>query len=122
MVSRGVGRAAVQLNPAELGAMHINIDLKSDQINVQISVAQSATREVMEAALPRLREQLQAEGYTNITIDLDNDGPGEQLDRNASQGLAFENGSTVGHDSSVGEETQQSSVSSIRRSVIDLFA
>ena len=124
MVSHGIGRAAVQLNPADLGAMHINIDLKADQLTVQISVAQSATREVMEAALPRLREQLEAEGYTGITIDLDNEGLSEQQhDRNANKNSGFGHSSTVAATETPDTaDTPGTSATSIKNNLIDLFA
>ena len=123
MVNHGIGRAAVQLNPADLGAMHISIDLKSDQLNVQISVAQSATREMMESALPRLREQLQAEGYSDINIDLSSDQSGEQQsDQQASADTGFDRSSPMGASVVASNESQVISAMSSKRSLIDLFA
>ena len=123
MVNRGIGRAAVQLNPADLGSMHISIDLKSDQLNVQISVAQSATREMMESALPRLREQLQAEGYSDINIDLSSDQSGEQQsDQQTDADTGFDRSSPMGASVVASNESQAISAMSSKRSLIDLFA
>ena len=123
MVNRGIGRAAVQLNPADLGSMHISIDLKSDQLNVQISVAQSATREMMESALPRLREQLQAEGYSDINIDLSSDQSGEQQsDQQTDADTGFDRSSPMGASVVTSNESQAISAMSSKRSLIDLFA
>ena len=123
MMEQGIGRATVQLHPAELGSMRINIDLKADQLNVQISVVQGNTREALESALPRLRAQLEADGFSGININLEG---GQTGDRRSGQMSGNEQVFDLYNDS----EAQISNVlpgrSEIatpgKRSLIDLFA
>ncbi|MEM7258277.1 MAG: flagellar hook-length control protein FliK [Pseudomonadota bacterium] len=70
MLGRGVNTATVNLHPAELGAVRINLEMKPDQLQVQIIATQATTRDILEAALPRLREQLETEGFNAVSIDL----------------------------------------------------
>jgi hypothetical protein len=56
MVSRNVQQAEIKLTPPELGPMEIKISLQNDQTSVHFLAHHSATRDALEAAIPRLRE------------------------------------------------------------------
>lgn len=62
MVSQGVQQAEIRLDPPELGHMLVKIQVHGDQTQVQFHVAQSQTRDLVEQAIPRLRELLQEQG------------------------------------------------------------
>ncbi len=72
MIEQGMARATLQLNPAELGALNIKLETLGDQLNVSIHAAQSATRDVLEQTLPRLREHLSQQGFTEVNVSLGN--------------------------------------------------
>lgn len=56
MISRNVQQAEIKLTPPELGPMEIKISLQNDQTSVHFAAHHSATRDALEAAIPRLRE------------------------------------------------------------------
>lgn len=62
MVSNGIQHAEIRLDPPELGHMTVKIQVHGDQTQVQFHVTQSQTREMVEQAIPRLRELLQEQG------------------------------------------------------------
>lgn len=62
MVSQGIQQAEIRLDPPELGHMLVKIQVHGDQTQVQFHVAQSQTRDLVEQAIPRLRELLQEQG------------------------------------------------------------
>ncbi|WP_198780515.1 flagellar hook-length control protein FliK [Shewanella putrefaciens] len=62
MVSQGIQHAEIRLDPPELGHMLVKIQVHGDQTQVQFHVTQSQTRDVIEQAIPRLRELLQEQG------------------------------------------------------------
>jgi len=54
--------AELRLNPRHLGPIQVRIQLDDDQATLHIQAHQAATREAVEAALPRLRESLAEAG------------------------------------------------------------
>lgn len=61
MVNHKIMEADVKLNPPHLGPLEIRIALSNDQASINFSTHHGAVKDVIEAALPRLRELL-AEG------------------------------------------------------------
>ncbi|MFB2800251.1 flagellar hook-length control protein FliK [Shewanella seohaensis] len=62
MVSQGIQQAEIRLDPPELGHMLVKVQVHGDQTQVQFHVTQSQTRDIVEQAIPRLRELLQEQG------------------------------------------------------------
>ncbi|NRD31295.1 MULTISPECIES: flagellar hook-length control protein FliK [unclassified Shewanella] len=62
MVSQGIQHAEIRLDPPELGHMLVKIQVHGDQTQVQFHVTQPQTRDLVEQAMPRLRELLQEQG------------------------------------------------------------
>ncbi len=58
MIDQDLGAAHIKLNPPELGALDIRISMVDEKAYVQLVASESATRELLETALPRLRELL----------------------------------------------------------------
>ncbi len=62
MVQGKLGRMSLQLHPADLGVLEIEILTQDGVASVDFSAVQPATRELLDATLPRLRELLQQQG------------------------------------------------------------
>ena len=62
MVSQGTLHAEIRLDPPELGPLVVRIQVQGDQTQVQFHVVQPQTRDIVEQALPRLREMLAEQG------------------------------------------------------------
>ena len=57
-------RAELKLNPAELGPVHIRLEMQADQASVTIVAASPETRSALEQSLPQLRDLLASQGIT----------------------------------------------------------
>ncbi|MCG9722280.1 flagellar hook-length control protein FliK [Shewanella sp. Isolate7] len=92
MVSQGVQQAEIRLDPPELGHMMVRVQVQGDQTQVQFHVTQTQTRDLVEQAIPRLRELLAEQGMqlTDSNVSQggkEQDGSGEQGE-GAGHGLA----------------------------------
>jgi len=77
MVKEGVQNATVTVTPSGMGPISVKVGIDQDQLNVSIIASQHTTREALDAMLPRLREQLAAQGHESVKLDV-SDGRGEQ--------------------------------------------
>ncbi|ABV37665.1 flagellar hook-length control protein [Shewanella sediminis HAW-EB3] len=80
MVSQGVHHAEIRLDPAELGQMMVRIQVQGDQTQVQFQVTQHQTRDLIEQAIPRLRDLLSEQGMqlTDSHVSQGDTGQGER--------------------------------------------
>lgn len=87
LVDQGLTNAQLKLSPAHLGPLEIRISLQNDQASVWFGTHSHATREALEAAAPRLREALGAQGFANVGVSVD-------LQQQASRGQTPGQGSS----------------------------
>ena len=64
MLQQGIGTAEIMLDPPELGPLNVKISQYNGETNVQFQVANSTTKEIVDANLARLREMLLEQGLT----------------------------------------------------------
>lgn len=64
MAVDGVQRAELQLNPADMGPVSVQIVVDGSQAQVSFQAAQAETRQVLEQCLPDLAAALQGQGLT----------------------------------------------------------
>ncbi|WP_319781825.1 flagellar hook-length control protein FliK [Oceanisphaera sp. IT1-181] len=62
VVSQNLQEADIKLNPSEFGAMRIQIRMEQGEVQVQFVASHPQARELLEQAMPRLREMLQQQG------------------------------------------------------------
>lgn len=93
LVRNGVQQARIRLDPPQLGPVEIAIAMKEDRASVQIVAQHHATREALEAELPRLRAMLEESGFGGADVDVSRGGgdgkPGRSL---FAQALSQANG------------------------------
>lgn len=129
MLQQGLSRATLMLHPAELGALKINLDVQSEQLNVQIVASQSATRDALEQSLPKMRAQLQQGGFGDVNIDLSN-GHTESQQQRSDQTFQFSQSDSSLRDSGFAGMPSQASMSDmnvvpvrpVSMRLVDLFA
>lgn len=63
-VDAGLSEAVIDLNPAELGALTIRIQVQGDQTSLQIHAAEAATRQLLQQLLPQMGERLAQSGLS----------------------------------------------------------
>lgn len=78
MINNGNQSAQIKISPAELGLVQINVNMNQDQLSLQINAQQPATRDALEASLPRLRELLGDSGFGSVNVDVSSQQQGNQ--------------------------------------------
>ncbi|MBB1361895.1 flagellar hook-length control protein FliK [Shewanella sp. SR44-4] len=88
MVSNGIQQAEIRLDPPELGHLTVKIQIHGDQTQVQFHVAQSQTRDIVEQAMPRLRDMLAQEGLqlTDSQVSQGDGGSEQPHEQSSNQG------------------------------------
>ncbi|MES2890162.1 MAG: flagellar hook-length control protein FliK, partial [Pseudomonadota bacterium] len=76
----GVQQASLQLNPADMGPISVQISLDGTQARVDFAVDSAATRHIIEAGLPELASALREAGLT-----LSGGGVSQQQSQSAQQ-------------------------------------
>lgn len=64
MVSQDLQEADIRLSPSELGGIRIQLKMEQGEVNIQFLASQPQARELLEQALPRLRDMLVQQGMT----------------------------------------------------------
>ncbi|WP_283628116.1 flagellar hook-length control protein FliK [Shewanella baltica] len=95
MVSQGIQHAEIRLDPPELGHMLVKIQVHGDQTQVQFHVTQTQTRDLVEQAMPRLRELLQEQGMQLADSHVSQGGQGERREGGFGDGGGGSNGTDV---------------------------
>ena len=77
MVRGKVQTAELRLNPPDLGAVEVRVRLEDDGLRLSFNATTAGAREALEHAAPRLRDALQAEGFSLAGLDIERHGRGE---------------------------------------------
>jgi flagellar hook-length control protein FliK len=127
MIGENVRNATLSVTPAGMGQISIKVDMEGEQVSVSIVASQGATREALDAALPRLREQLMLQGHESVRVDI-GDGrsehsrtneEGKRFMSNSNQNATSEEGES---DAYAGSENQQPAHAYVRRGLVDAYA
>ena len=98
MKSGGASEARLHLNPAELGRLSIQITSQDSEVKVSFVVESQQAKQVIENAMPRLRDLLDSAG-----LDLTESGVDQRDkhadDRNAQRGLKAADSDSFSDDS-----------------------
>lgn len=70
LVSGNVQQATLNLRPAELGAISVNLTTEGSETKAQFAVQNAVVREVIESSMPRLREIFQESGLSLTDTDV----------------------------------------------------
>ena len=72
-----------------MGPISVSIGIEKEQMSVSIIALQGSTREALDSMLPRLREQLAAQGHDSVKVDI-SDGRADHSDRGYGQQFSGE--------------------------------
>jgi flagellar hook-length control protein FliK len=77
------------MNPAELGPLTVHVKLEDSTAQITFTAHHAATRDAIEAALPRLRDMFSTEGLTLGNTDVTDHGVrhGNDGERRAPAGM-----------------------------------
>jgi flagellar hook-length control protein FliK len=79
MANQGVQMAELRLSPPSLGPLEVRLQVEGDRTHISILAPLAATREAVEAALPRLREMFAESGMNlgDVNVREENTGRGD---------------------------------------------
>jgi len=86
LATDGVQQASLQLNPADMGPIAVQIVVDGSQAQIDFSAAHAQTREALAASLPALAASLHAAGLTLTGGGVSDQRPGAQDGTPASRG------------------------------------
>ncbi|UTV27024.1 flagellar hook-length control protein FliK [Photobacterium atrarenae] len=112
MVAKNLKHVDIRLDPPELGRLQIKLSLNQDQASVQFHVGNAQTRELVEQAMPRLRELMNQQGLQLAQSSVQQDSgrqqfagqSGQQQQTNTGQSGSDQSGGQQGH---AGRHAQQ---------------
>jgi flagellar hook-length control protein FliK len=123
MMSRQVQQAEIKLTPPDLGPVEIRLSIQNDQTSVHFLANHSATRDALEAAIPRLRELFGEINLNLADVDVNQRQTGTAGAQDGSAGSA---GETPGQAGDQGYDPVQQKASGIVRlqsqGLLDLYA
>ncbi len=91
MVSRGLQQAEIRLNPPELGALEVKIQIQGDQTQISFSSPHASVRDALDSAIPRLREMLAESGINMADVNV-SDQSADSYEASQQQGGDGEGG------------------------------
>lgn len=117
MSAEGVKNAVINVTPSGMGPISVQIGIEDDQMSVSIIAVQGSTREALDSMLPRLREQLLAQGHDSVRVDV-SDGKSEHSKTGNGQ-QHTEDFSDAAANANTGEEDTFNQMSEIQNTEID---
>ncbi|MDB2705398.1 flagellar hook-length control protein FliK [Pseudomonadota bacterium] len=94
MAREGVQQAQLRLNPANLGPVEVKLHMHNDQVNVSFVAQHAATRDALEQALPRLRENLQENGMNLSDADVSEQASEQESEEGSGETSSNKQGQT----------------------------
>ena len=110
---RGDGEyvATLDLHPAELGRVRVEVEVRAGQVNVQVSAEHAGTRSLLQTGLDDLRAALQQGGLDAGQLDVSQQGWG---------GPEQDPGTPSGHDGPTGTATEEAADPVVRPVTVPL--
>ena len=70
MAGNGIQQAKLKLNPVHLGPVEVNIKLTKETAIINLSSVQVSTRDAIDGAIPRLKEMLNENGFSQVDVNV----------------------------------------------------
>ena len=83
MVNQAVSGAEIRLNPQHMGPIEVRIQIQNEQATIAFTAQHGATREAIDAALPKLRELLGEQNVNVVDVDVSQHSFADQRDQQA---------------------------------------
>lgn len=87
-VGRGAQSAELEVEGIDERPIHVSIDLQGQEARIEFRAEQAQTRQVLQDAMPHLREMLEREGLTLAGMSVGSSGPQGGQEQPAERGRA----------------------------------
>lgn len=88
-VNHGASSAELHLSPPELGPVSVRLSLDHDQASIAFTSPHAVVRDAIEAAMPRLRDMLGAQGITLADVNVSQQQSNAQRESGGGWGPAW---------------------------------
>ena len=85
MMSQSMTGAQIRLNPQQLGPIEVRLQIENGQASLAFTAQHGATREALDAALPRLREMMAEQNIDLLDANVSEHSFAEQQQQNAEE-------------------------------------
>ncbi|MBL7478919.1 flagellar hook-length control protein FliK [Legionella bononiensis] len=113
----GVKSAVIKLNPEDLGPLEISVKVVKDSASVNITSHSNHVRDIVDQALPRLRELMADQGLDLAEVTVGMDGNSHQSEQNPNGFVKEETRQEIEEGALITPLKKQSS-----KGIIDYFA
>lgn len=129
--SQQVKAASIKLNPAELGPVEVNIKVRNDIASIQFNSHSGQVRELIEQALPRLKEMMNEQGLQLADVDVQDNSQQQAMKKQNTSGFSkgSENGTqdffeqlNTEEGDEIADVTSSALVQRLSRGLVDYFA
>lgn len=69
-VENGWSSAKLSVNPPQLGPIELQIAVQGAHAQIAMSTHSAVTREALESSAPKLRDMLNSQGFTQVSVDI----------------------------------------------------
>ncbi|MFW1677678.1 flagellar hook-length control protein FliK [Pontibacter sp. JAM-7] len=122
LVANGARTAEIRLDPPELGALQIRVQMNQDQVSLSFSSPHAHVRDAVEQSLPRLREMFAEQGLALQDSSVSDQSSGESRGE-AAQQLAEQSYAGADSGSQDGDELADVPLQAARNvSLVDYYA
>jgi flagellar hook-length control protein FliK len=97
----GLHRVSLELHPAELGTVNVEVRLHSGEMSIAITSGSDATRDTIRAALPQLHKELASAGLGGVAVSVDSGSAGTTSDQGGRANTPIPQPNPYGHDRAV---------------------
>ena len=97
-VDQGLDTAEIKLHPPSLGTLDVRLVQEGDKTHVQFVSAHPIAREVLEAAVPRLREALAQDGVLLGNVSVSDQAPSDRGEAGRERGQSAGTGDHEAED------------------------
>lgn len=123
LITQKVHTAELKINPPQLGAVEIRINVQNEQVSVQFQTAHAMVKDSLEDSLPRLREILNSSGLDLVDVDVSQHS--QTSGREADNELEDENGDAVNErllSQGGADEAPLETDAILRQGMVDMYA
>lgn len=121
MVNSQVQNAELKMNPAHLGPLEVKITLQNEQTTIVFTAQNSAVREALDSALPRLREMLGENGMNQVDVDVSEHSFAQQQQASEEERESLE-GNVSETDGLFDSENTEEGLMMLSSRMVDLYA
>ena len=125
--SQNIKAASIKLNPVELGPVEINIKINQETASIQFNSHSGQVRELIEQALPRLKEMMNEQGIQLANVDVQDNSAQQNLKKQHDNLAGDQNNSNQAFDQQLNENEPHPNQAvndkvRISRGLVDYFA